>query len=159
MRIVYVLTSDGQDAYLAMLRISAASVRLFNPTLRISVVTDPVTEVCFRNCGVRWPDEIDEIVVRDTPELGAGYRSRHLKTLVMSDVRGPALLLDCDTIVSGDISPVFQSCGDVDVDVAAAPNHSADAYADQLWDGDTRMIDAMKWEIGTQAYFNAGVVY
>lgn len=155
MKIVYVVTSRGQDIYSAMARLSVASVRLMLPTASVAVVCDAETNRSVQESGDRFPREVDEWISCETPNREAVFRSRYLKTSLRQRIGGDFLFLDVDTIVRGDLSPVFQ-CAE---DFAGAPNHSRERLDEQIWTGDQAILDEMRWETGQAFYMNSGVLW
>ncbi len=154
-RVVYALTSAGLDMHSATTRVSVASLRISNPRARAIIVCDPETNANIARTGDPLRSEVDEWVVRDTPEGPPVFRNRFLKTSLRRWLDGPFLYLDGDTVVRGDLADLFHG----DTDVAAAPNHSQDEIADQIWSGDREFFARMGWSIGTRPFVNGGVIY
>jgi hypothetical protein len=155
MKIVYVITSAGGDAYTAMTRISAASLRMTNPSANICVVCDAETNRAVREAHDPLLDEVDEWLTFETPPGDAAFRNRYLKTSLRQRVSGEYLFLDSDTIVRDDLSEIFQ----LDGDIAAAPNHSRDNYSGQIWSGDRYILKQMNWTFSGDFYLNGGVMW
>jgi hypothetical protein len=138
-----------------MTRVSIASVRVSNPSVAVTVVCDAVSGTALQRSCDPLLNEVDELVVSETPDGDAGYRSRHVKTRLREVIEGPFLFLDCDTFVRGDLSPIFS----LDTDIAGARNHSRDEFREQIWEEDARAITSMKWRLGEEAYINSGVLF
>lgn len=153
-KVVFALTSNGNDLYSAMTRVAIASLRISNPSIRTVVVCDRESNEALRRHDAPLIAEVDEWVVVETPQGGPGFRSRSVKTRLRSLVVGKFLFLDCDVFVRGDLSEVFA----LDCDIAGAPNHSRELFADQVWEQDLAMLDEMGWEIGNDVYINSGVM-
>ena len=154
-RVVYVLATDGRDFYSATTQISVEAIRISNPSLRVVVVADVFSGRALKNSGHPLLNEIDELVICDTPEGNSGYRSRHVKTRLRKIIDGPFLFLDSDTLVRGDVSPIFS----LDTDIAAAPNNSRDEFSEQLYEPDARTIASMKWRLDERIFLNSGVLF
>lgn len=154
-RIIYVLTSTGCDIYSAMTRLSVASIRLTNPSIRVAIACDQETDSALVANGDRVRSEVDEWLVFETPVGEPMFRNRFIKTNLRNLVDGPFLFLDSDTIVRKDIGTIF-AC---DADLAGAPNHSADQFTDQLWEEDEAHLATMGWEIDRNVYINGGVLF
>ena len=154
MNIVYVITSTGRDVYAAMTRVSAASLRMTNPGARIVVVCDMETDRAVRAAKDFLLGEVDEWLACETPPGDAAFRNRFLKTSLRQRVSGEYLFLDSDTIVRDDLSPIFRMPGDL----AAAPNHSREHIAGQIWEGDLATLAEMQWAIRPTFYVNGGVM-
>lgn len=155
MQIVYVVTSAGQDLYSAMTRVSVASLRLTNPSVKVVVVCDTETDRALRAGKDPLLDEVDEWYAFETPPAPPVFRNRFLKTSLRQRIEGSYLFLDSDTIVRDDLAAIFAMPGDM----AAAPNHSKEEKAGQIWEGDRRIMDEMNWFPGLDTYFNGGVLF
>lgn len=155
MTIVYALAAPTAAIYPAMALISAISARRANPGLGICLFTDQETRQALQSCRHGLLEAVDEVIVRSVPTRNPALASRFLKTSAALTIGGPILLLDCDTLVRGDLSSVLK----LPVDVAAAPNHSADTWLGQAYAGDLAMLQALGWEPRSDAYLNTGVVF
>jgi hypothetical protein len=58
-------------------------------------------------------DEADKVIAFDTPDGDDGSCSRFVKTSLRNSLSGPFLFLDCDTLVSKNLSELF--CIDTDI--------------------------------------------
>jgi hypothetical protein len=154
-RIVYALTTNGRDLYSATTRVSVEAIRISNPSLRVVVACDAISGRALKSSCHPLLDEIDELVICDTPEGNAGYRSRHVKTRLREIIDGPFLFLDSDTFVRGDVSPIFS----LDADIAAACNRSGDEFCEQVIKPDAQIIALMKWQAGGRVFLNGGVLF
>jgi hypothetical protein len=154
-RVVYVLATEGRDYHSATAQISVESIRISNPSLRVVVVADALSGRALKNSCHPILNEIDELVICDTPEGNNEYRSRHIKTRLRNIIEGPFLFIDSDTLVRGDLSPIFS----LDTDIAAAANGSRDEFSEQLFWIDARIIASMKWPLSKRTYLNSGVLF
>ena len=154
MRIVYVVTSTGRDVFTAMTRVSAASLRMTNPSAKIVVVCDGETDRAVRAAQDPLLGEADEWQAFETPPGDAAFRNRFLKTSLRERISGEYLFLDSDTIVRDDLAPIFQMPGDL----AAAPNHSRENFSGQIWSGDVATLAEMHWATNPTLYVNGGVM-
>jgi hypothetical protein len=152
---VYALTSEGWDVHSATTRVSVASLRASNPATQITVVCDSRTDASVKRSRDPLLDEVDQWLVRETPDGPAVFRNRFLKTRLRGWLDGPFLYLDGDTVVKSSLAEVFAA----DTDVAAAPNHSADRIADQIWTADADVSARMGWTVGHTPFVNGGVIY
>ena len=66
----------------------------------------------------------------------------------------PSLFLDSDTVVRKPLTPLLN----LQADIAAAPNHSADTLAEQIWSEDQANLDTMGWQV-REPYVNGGVIW
>lgn len=153
MQFVYVLTTEGADAYVAMTRVSLASIRCSNPGLPVTVVCDRQSARHLRQCRSPLLGEVDDLIDIPAPEGDPGFVNRFVKTQVRTLIEGPLLFLDSDTFVR---KPLNDFCS-VDADVALAKNHSQQDFSKQVWDQDSRVLEHFGWATRKDAYFNGGV--
>lgn len=153
-RVVFALTSNGNDSYAAMTRLAVASVRLSNPDVRITVACDERSSNALAAASHPLIGEVDQWRPIVTPEGSEGYRSRFVKTILPSLIERPFLFLDSDVFVRDQITDLFE----LDCDVAAAPNHSRDLYPEQIWDQDRDTLERMGWTALSNVYLNSGVI-
>jgi len=154
-RVVFALTSLGNDFYSTMTRVAVASLRITNPPVRVMVVCDRQTNDAMRQDCDPLISEVDEWITFDAPSGPSAYRNRFVKTRLRSLIDGPFLFLDSDILVRGDLREIFL----LDCDIAGARNHSQVDFRKQVSDYDLTVIDRMGWEIGANFYFNGGVLF
>jgi hypothetical protein len=132
-----------------MMWLSAQSLRLHEPGVRITLITDPESrpQLAKQLLGI-----VDQVVTIDTPIEDRRLRAFHIKTLVRRFVDGDFLYVDGDTLVVNRIAEVL----DVDADVAAAVDFNFDHqfFPRQLREPYTRL----GWPYPLPYYFNSGVV-
>ena len=153
-KVVYVLTSQGKDFYSAMTRVSVASVRLSNPSVKIALACDSLTESNLFSTEDLLVNEVDEICGFATPEGSPSYRNRYIKTQLRKLISGPFLFLDSDTLIRRELTEVFG----INSDIGGCRNHSKVDLWDQVMDLDVETLKAMRWEIG-KTYINGGVLF
>ncbi|WLD12417.1 hypothetical protein [Planctellipticum variicoloris] len=154
MQVVYAVTSGGGDMYSAMTHVSAASVRLSNPSARIVVACDVVTAGSLKAAKSPLVDEVDQLLVCETPDGDATFRNRFVKTRLRNVVDGAFLFLDSDTLVRGDLTPVFE----MQCDIAGTRNHSLQTFREQIWEADLKVLDELAWRTRDTIYVNGGVL-
>ena len=105
--VVYVLTSDGQDAYADMNLVSLWSLLESNPGRGVVVLIDSVSKEQLRKSA--HPILSSEAEIRAIPcqQAPGGWRNRFVKTQMRKHVVGPLLYLDGDTLVRGDLGRRF----------------------------------------------------
>lgn len=155
MKVVYVLTASPGDAYCAMTRLSAASLRLTNPGATAVVACDAETDQTLRAAKEPLIGEVDEWLAFETPPGPPVFRNRFIKTSLRQRIQGPYLYLDGDTILRDDLSAVFSVPGDV----GGAPNHSRESYDHQVSGIDKAILAQMEWSISPTVYVNGGALY
>ena len=154
-RVVYVLAGGSRDIYSSMTRISMASLRLTNPSVKAIVVTDSLTGDALKTSRDPLLEEADEFIFVAMAGGPPSFRSRFLKTSVHNIVGGRLIFLDSDTLVRTDISDLFA----LSVDVACSANHSRDNLNEQRWDENDAILEAMNWKIRDDIYVNSGVLF
>jgi hypothetical protein len=154
LHVVYCLTSSGADLYEAMTRVSLATVRLTNPTARIEIACDQQTHQGLQATGSRLLREADAVHSFPTPDGPPTFRNRFVKTQLRLLLSGPFLFLDSDTVVRKPLTPLLN----LQADIAAATNHSADTLAEQIWSEDQANLDTMGWQV-SEPYVNGGVIW
>lgn len=153
-RVVYVITSTGEDIYAVMTRISIASLRISNMNMTITIACDTETNLKIQHAGSELLNEVDDWIVVDTPSGEAEFRNRFVKTSLRQHIEGPFVFLDSDILIRGDISSIFL----INSDIAAARNHSKKLLRDQIWAQDAEILALMKWDVGEE-YLNGGVIF
>ncbi|MBC1262225.1 glycosyltransferase family 77 protein [Synechococcus sp. BSF8S] len=154
LHVVYCLTSSGGDLYEAMTRVSLGTVRLTNPTARIEIACDQQTHQALQATGSQLLREADAVHGFPTPDGPPTFRNRFVKTTLRLLLRGPFLFLDSDTVVRKPLTLLLN----LHADIAAAPNHSADTLAEQIWSEDQANLDTMGWQV-REPYVNGGVIW
>lgn len=152
-RVAYCLACDGVGTYEAMARVSLATIRVSNPNTIIEVVCDRHTFAKLRSDNSKLFSEADFIHCIETPNGTPTFRSRYIKTQVGLLIKGSFLFLDTDVIVRDSLDPLLE----ISADISAAPNHSRDNLAGQIWIEDAASLDSMGWPT-KDVYFNTGVI-
>ena len=113
-KIVYVVSSSGDDIYLEQTWISAYSTRKKMPKARIVLVVDPATDKTITNVRSGILGLIDEKTVVDVPEkYNKVQASRYMKTSLRDIVEGDFLFVDSDTIITENLSDIDFFEGDI----------------------------------------------
>jgi lipopolysaccharide biosynthesis glycosyltransferase len=119
MKYLYVLTSDATDYYLEQALMSIASLREHTPNGFVSLLVDDITEKTFVESRRNIFGMVDELKTVTLPdEIGKMQRSRWLKTTMRDHIDGDFLYIDCDTIISGDLSAI----DDLKIELGAVPD-------------------------------------
>ena len=155
MHVVYALTTDGVDLFSTSTRVSAASVRVSNRKVRLTVVCDRASATAMEALGDPLPNEVDQLVVCEAPDGSGTFRNRFIKTKLRSLLEGPLLYLDGDTFVQGDLSNLFA----LNVDVAGAPNNSKDTFEEQMFPKDYNTLKRLGWQVRSDVFVNGGVIF
>lgn len=109
-KIVYVIISSTDDVYFEQVWASAWSLKHFNPTAKITLLTDEDTwKTIHSECRSEALNLIDEIsVVEFDKEYSNKEKSRWIKTNMRNLIDGDFLFVDADTIVTDDLSEIDQ---------------------------------------------------
>jgi hypothetical protein len=137
-----------------MTRVSLATLRLTNHSARVTIACDQLTHQALQASGSQLFHEADAVLGFPTPDGPPTYRNRYVKTQLGSQFDGPFLFLDSDTVVRKPLTSLL----DLHCDIAAAPNHSRDTLAEQIWSEDQVNLDAMGWQV-REPYVNGGVIW
>jgi hypothetical protein len=152
---VYVITSDGRDAFADMVLVSMLSVRISNPSLQIMAVCDEQSAISIKASKHRLLDVCDEFISVKTPNGEPTFRNRWIKTQLCNFVSGPALYLDVDTLVREDVSGISELV----INIGFAPNNNGRTISEQLWDKDKQNLDLHGWAAELKFYPNGGVFF
>ncbi|MCR5605836.1 MAG: glycosyl transferase [Treponema sp.] len=107
MKYVYVLVSGEKDYYYEQALMSAYSMRLHNKNAHVIVLVDNKTNASFTGKREALKDYVDEIISVDFDESVPNVdRSRLIKTSIPEYVAGDFLYIDCDTIITSDLSEI-----------------------------------------------------
>ncbi|MDR0876865.1 MAG: hypothetical protein LBN21_02345 [Treponema sp.] len=114
MKYLYVLVSSVQDTYYEQFFLSVTSLRLKNPDAHITVLCDSKTRQNLQGKRKGYENLISEVKIVPVPDnLSQQEVSRHIKTSMRRYVDGDFLFIDCDTIITDDISDVFSAQTDI----------------------------------------------
>lgn len=154
-KIIYVITSTGNDFYSIMTRVSIASVRISNPDIAISLYCDNITHNCLISTNDEILKEVDETISIKVDDERPEFRNRFIKTQLRKYVKGKFIFMDSDILVRRDIKELF----DLEVDIAAAMNHCADDITKATSQSDRDTFEKMNWVLPKTAYYNGGFIY
>ncbi len=153
--VVYVLTTDGRDAFSDMAIVSILSVRLSNPTARIHILSDAESAAALTSSRHRLLEACDVFTGVETPAGPPEFRNRWIKTQADQFVDGDFLMLDADTLVARDVAAAWSDI----TDIGAVANHNAPDTANQIWSEDLEFTRLMGWGTKFPWYANGGVLF
>ena len=105
MKYLFVLTSDIYDYYLEQALLSITSLRLQMPSAYITLLTDDITEANLTDKRKNILSFVDELIpIKIDSSYNKKARSRWLKTSMRQHLKGDFLFIDCDTIITDDLS-------------------------------------------------------
>jgi lipopolysaccharide biosynthesis glycosyltransferase len=154
---LYVLTSDHHDFYYEQALLSITSLRNKMPGACISLLVDKITADSLRDKRTHILTIIDEYKVVAIPDSFTKMQcSRWLKTSMRQHISGDFLYIDCDTIISEDLSDV----SNLTINIGAVLNSHCllehDFYKHEAIGHDKELgFTSTK----SNRYFNGGVVY
>lgn len=107
-KIVYVLTSNGNDSYTAMLCLSLHTLRTYNRAADVLVVMDDATRQALEEYDSPILKAARAVVVAIPAEYDRMQRSRYLKTSLRDILEGDFLYLDVDTLIADRLDEIDQ---------------------------------------------------
>ncbi len=156
-KLLYVIVSSPADVYLEQACVSMYSAKMYEPSIRIEVLTDNHTINTFSEAREKMVSLADEIVSVVFPDdIDAKTRSRLLKTSARQHITGDYLFIDTDTIVTGSLREI----DDVDCDIAAVKDMNGSipfATKDHIERRVGKVFDS-RFDV-SDFYFNSGVMY
>lgn len=150
--VVYVLISQETDYYLEMMLLSALSLRVHNPDIRIVVLTDIETKERLTSSIILEHMAVVDVGIPDN--YSPMQKSRFLKTRIRDFVEGPFLYLDTDTIVCGKLDMVDSFTNGVAM--------ASDIFGNLSLSAPTTLELCQKAgfdKLEMQPYFNGGVMF
>jgi hypothetical protein len=154
-RVVYLISSDGADAYADMALISMLSVRISNPGLEILAVCDEKSAITLRAKKHRMLDVCDQFITVPTPDGEPTFRNRWIKTQLCRYVGGNILYIDADTLVRGSLADLHYLVSEF----GAVANYNGATLFEQTWFGDRKIFEGMTWPRNFHTYVNSGFFF
>lgn len=155
-QLLYVLVSNENDIYLEQCYVSMFSAKMQMPECHITLLTDTQTKGTFtdiRKEETKYADEI--IAIPLDPNLPAQKRSRLLKTNARNYIDGDFLFIDCDTIITRDLSVI----DDLDFDLAASEDSHTGFQKNPYRDRSIGEAKKIGVDISKEStYFSSGVM-
>ncbi len=104
MKYLYALISNSNDYFAEQLLISVFSLKYYNPSAFVSLLTDKKTYESLHERLPKILDDINEVIIVPFESNFSNIkRSRMLKTNSRNYVKGDFLFLDTDTIITGPV--------------------------------------------------------
>jgi hypothetical protein len=158
MKYVYVLTSFESDRYYEQFFLSIVSLRLHNPTVKIILLLDALTEKRLIGKRIGYEKVISNTIIIDPPKgFSRKESSRWIKTSICQYVTGDFLYIDCDTVIAGDLDcSSFRG-----ISIGAVPDchvpFKKHRYYRQFRDENIKM--GFNSILEYDNYYNGGVIY
>ncbi|MCL2380182.1 MAG: glycosyltransferase [Treponema sp.] len=109
MQYLYTLTSSPNDSYYEQFLLSITSLKLKMPNADITLLCDTKTKDTLTGKRSEYEKLIAKTIIADAPALMPQVEvSRWVKTSMRRLVQGDFLFIDCDTIVTDNLSSVRQ---------------------------------------------------
>ena len=109
MQYLYVLVSSPKDIYYEQFLLSVTSFRLFMPDMEVTLLCDSKTKENLTGKRSEYEKLVSKTVTIDAPEgMPQVEISRWLKTSMRRHVKGDFLFIDCDTIITDDLSSITE---------------------------------------------------
>ena len=109
MQYLYVLTSDPGDIYYEQFLLSASSFRLKMPDAQLVLLCDNKTRETLTGKRSEFEKLVSSVITAEAPgNMVQVEVSRWLKTSMRRLVSGDFLFIDCDTIITEDLSAITE---------------------------------------------------
>ena len=158
-KLVYVLTCDPDKYYIEQAHISIFSARYHNPDATIVLIVDAETDTLFIGKRADLLQYITEKIVVNVPNnLSTMQKSRWLKTSVRNLLDGDFLFIDCDTVITQDLSEV--DSWDCPIGAVLDTHRNVNNFAE--WDKANLKRNSFicGWDFSMiQKYYSSGVLY
>lgn len=156
-KIVYVLTSSNKDYYFEQTLLSIYSLKLHNPTAKVTIVTDKDTEKSFVGNRKKIYELADEIISPSIPdEFNNLQKSRYLKTQLREIVSGDFLYVDTDTIISDSLEEIDELKCDLGAVIDKHINIKRHSGKLEIY----KYAKLFNWNIpDNDLYFNGGLMF
>lgn len=159
-KIVYVVSSSLNDVYWEQVWLSAWSVKIKNPSARISLVGDTTTfEIARNSYRINSFELFDDFISHEFDDATTNMeRSRWLKTNLRSIIKGDFLYIDSDTIITDDLSEVDGFDFDIGMiyDLHLGPSTDPELHKWHNWLYKKAYGHEYPIEV---PYYNGGVIY
>ena len=107
MKYLYVLVSSPKDIYYELFLLSATSLKLLMPHSDIVLLCDSKTMKTLTGKRSGYEKLVSKVITADAPsEMSQVEVSRWVKTSMRRLVSGDFLFIDCDTIITGELSSI-----------------------------------------------------
>lgn len=156
-QVVYVLTSTEQDYYLEQAIISMHSLKIHNPNVDITLVSDAETADSLNNNRAIVKHYISDYLIIDVPKQYYGIgKSRYIKTTLRRHIKGDYVFIDTDTVITDNIMDLFALKFDIG---AVADTHvPLKSHTSRL--KITKLLKSLECNItNNYTYLNSGVIF
>lgn len=156
---VYTLISTGEDYYTEQLAVSAFSLKYYNPSAKIILITDQRTIDAIHSHQMdSLLQDVNEVIIAQTDSSFNGIqRSRQLKTSIRNLVEGDVLFIDTDTIITGKV----EYTEEIDNMIVGAVYDCHNKTAKTKFNKTAKIVmEAMGWNKDVlKEYFNSGIIF
>ena len=110
MQYLYTLTSGDKDIYYEQFLLSVTSLKLLMPTAEIVLLCDSKTKETLTGKRSEYEKLVTKIITAEAPAAMSQIEiSRWVKTSMRRLVSGDFLFIDCDTIITDDLSAIAEA--------------------------------------------------
>ncbi|MDR2943173.1 MAG: hypothetical protein LBV17_11340 [Treponema sp.] len=158
MKCVYVLTSSENDYYYEQFFLSMASMRLYNPDAEVVVLIDEKTKEGLAGKRSGYTQFVTETkIISVPPEYSQKQASRWIKTSINNYVSGDFLFIDCDTIITEKLTPVFSQ----EINIGAVLDTHVTLEKHHLRDYFKAEVEKAHFQssFNKNTYFNSGIIF
>ena len=108
MKYLYTLTSTSKDNYYEQFLLSLTSLKLLMPDAYVILLCDTITKDTLTGNRCEYKKMISEVITAEAPSSYSQIEvSRWIKTSIRRLIKGDFLFIDCDTVISGDLSSIY----------------------------------------------------
>lgn len=157
LKYLYVLVSDSNDFYYEQLLVSITSLQLVMPQAFISLLLDHSTLDSLVGTRESIKNLVAEIIpIQIDCSFSKKEKSRFLKTNMRNYVDGDFLFIDCDTIITKDLSLIINEKGDFAAVLDKHSKVSQHAFKNEFY-SNAKKLNFSPY-INDQ-YYNSGVLF
>ena len=155
-KVVYVLVSTPSDIYLEQALLSIYTLRQHTADVKVTIVTDDVTERTLLGKRATIRQMIDDlVVVKREDSLSAKECASSIKTTLRKRISGDYLFIDTDTIIVDDLSEIDRC----EYAVAAVPDAHVHYKNHFAYKGCDTLFKKLGANYGLDYYYNSGVMF
>jgi hypothetical protein len=159
MKYLYILVSQEADYYLEQLFLSVTTLRCHMPDAFVALLVDDKTAATLAT-GIR--KQIHELVneykvIPLSKDFSAKQRSRWLKTVMREHISDDFLYIDCDTIITGDLSSIANK--NISIGAVLDKHCLIDTHSHKVGIQRNDIKIGFTSSLQSNFHFNGGVIY
>lgn len=153
-QVVYI-TTGGVNQYLKMALISAASLSLIHPDLKVIFLTEDATSIR-STIETAFANRIDLIEIATPDNLNPTEQSRFIKTSITEHVEGAFCYIDSDTLIANSFADFFST---INRPVAGVLNRHRGSPVKVRTRWAEPICKSMNWQWPPSIFINGGMLY